>query len=111
MAMIISEDGQQITKRFFQAIDILAEAKYFRGLQTFTNRYGLNRWNIMHLKDSPANTVLKPEVIALLVRDYGVSGTWLLTGEGHIFQDGTDKPEPVIWKNKSRQPKADDFEV
>ena len=103
MAMRISKEGQDITLRFFKAIDILIEAKYFRGLQTFTSRYGLNRRNLQHVKESPSNTVLKPEVLSHLVRDYGVSGTWLLTGEGNVFQDGTDKPEPVVWKNKSRK--------
>ena len=109
--MSISKAGQEITNRFFQAIDILIEARYFRGLQTFTNRYGLNRRNLQHVKESPANTVLKPEVLAHLVCDYGISGTWLLTGEGPVFQDGTDKPEPVVWRNKSRQPKADGSDV
>lgn len=111
MPMSISKEGQDITMRFFQAIDILTEANYFRGLQTFTKRYGLNRRNLQHVKESPANTVLKPEIIAHLVCDYGISGTWLLTGEGSVFQDGTDKPEPVVWKNKSRQPKADGTDV
>ena len=105
--MSISKDGQDITMRFFKAIDILTEANYFRGLQTFTARYDLNRRILQHVKKSPANTVLKPEVMAHLVCDYGISGTWLLTGEGSVFQNGTDKPEPVVWRNKSRQPKAD----
>lgn len=106
MAMTISPEGQAITQRFFQAIDILTEAKYFRGLQTFTMRYGLNRRNLQHVRVSPANTVLKPEIMAHLVCDYGISGTWLLTGEGAVFQDGTDKPEPVKWRNKTHQPKV-----
>ena len=111
MAMSISPEGVAITERFFKAIDLLIEANYFRGLQTFTAKYGLNRRNLQHVKESPDNTVLKPEVMAHLVCDYGISGTWLLTGEGHVFQDGTDKPEPVVWRNKSRQPKADGTDV
>ncbi len=105
--MRISKEGQDITLRFFKAIDILIEANYFRGLQTFTSRYGLNRRNLQHVKESPSNTVLKPEVLSHLVRDYGVSGTWLLTGEGHIFQDGSNKPEPVVWRNKPRVNQTD----
>ena len=102
MAMNISKEGQDITKRFFQAIDILTKAKHFRGLQTFTKNYGLNRRNIQHIKESPSNTVLKPEILMLLVKHHNVSGTWLLTGEGPIFQDGTDEPVPAVWKNKPR---------
>ena len=100
--MSISKDGQDITARFFQIIDMLAEARQLRGFQTFTTRYGLNRRNLQHVKDCPENSVLKPEILALLVRDFGVSGTWLLTGQGPIFQDGTDKPEQGVWKNKPR---------
>ena len=107
MAMSISPEGVAITERFFKAIDLLIEANYFRGLQTFTAKYGLNRRNLQHTKASPQNTVLKSDVLALLVRDYNVSAEWLLTGDGSVFKDGTDKPEPVVWKNKSRQPKAD----
>ena len=111
MAMRISDEGQAITKRFFKAIDILTDANYFRGLQTFTSRYGINRRNLQHIKASPENTVLKPEIMAHLVCDYRISGTWLLTGEGAVFQDGTDKPEPVKWKNKKRQTSSDGFDV
>lgn len=111
MAMSISEEGQAITNRFFKAIDILTGANYFRGLQTFTSRYGINRRNLQHVRACPENTVLKPEIMAHLVCDYGISGTWLLTGEGTVFKDGTDKPEPVKWKNKSRQPSADGSDI
>ena len=109
--MKISCDGVAITERFFKVIDILSEAKILRGLQTFTSRHGLNRRNLQHVKDSPNNTVLKPEVLSMLVTHYNVSGDWLLTGQGHVFRDGTDKPEPVKWRNKSRQRKADGSEV
>lgn len=111
MAIRISKEGQDITARFFKAIDILTQANYFRGLQTFTMRYGINRRNLQHVRESPFNSVLKPEVMAHLVCDYGISGTWLLTGEGSVFQDGTDIPEPVVWKNKSRQSNSDVYDV
>lgn len=107
MPISISPDGVAISERFFKVIDILTEAKYFRGLQTFTVKYGLNRRNIQRIKAYPGKTVLKTEILALLVRDFNVSGEWLLTGEGPIFRDGTDKPESVVWRNKVRQPKPE----
>lgn len=110
MAMNISPDGIAITQRFFHVIDLLTKARHLRGLQTFTTRHNLNRRNIQHLKENPSNTVLKPEIIAILVRDYNVSGDWLLTGNGNIFRDGMDKPKATVWKNKSRQHKADGFD-
>ena len=100
--MSINADGLAITERFFRVIDMLSEARHLRGLQTYTSKYGFNRWNLMHVKDSPDNSVLKPEILTPLVRDFGVSGTWLLTGEGPVFQDGSDIPEPVRWRNRPR---------
>lgn len=107
MAMSINTDGLAVTERFFRVIDMLTDARHLRGLQTYTSKYGINRRNLQHVKESPDNTVLKPEVLTPLVRDFGVSGTWLLTGDGPVFRDGTDVPVPVKWKNRSRQPKAD----
>ena len=106
MAMSINTDGLAITDRFFRVIDMLTEARHLRGLQTYTSKYGFNRRNLQHVRESPDNSVLKPEILVPLVRDYGVSGSWLLTGDGHVFSDGTDIPPVVKWKNKSRQTKA-----
>ena len=106
--MIISADGVAITQRFFEVIDILSEARHLRGLNTYTKIYGLNRRNILHIKESPNNSVLKPEVLVPLVRDFGVSGTWLLTGEGSIFINGEDRPAPTKWKNKPRSTSSDE---
>lgn len=100
--MIISPDGVAITRRFFRAIEILTETGHLRGLQTFTTMHGINRRNLLHIKESPSNTVLKPETLVLLVRYHNVSPMWLLTGEGAVFQDGTDAPHPMKRKNKPR---------
>ncbi len=103
MPMKISPKGVAITERFFKAIEILTNAGHFRGLQTFTSLYGINRRNLMHIRESPTNTVLKPETLVLLVEHHNVSPMWLLIGEGPVFQDGTDVPPKKIWKNKPRQ--------
>lgn len=99
MPMCISPEGVAITERFFKAIQILIDAGRFRGLKTFTTEHGLNRRNLQHIKDKPENTVLKPEVLSILIKYHNVSAMWLITGEGAIFQDGTDTP-PIITKKK-----------
>jgi len=83
--MKISTEGIEITNRFFEAIEELVRRGSIRGLQTFTSRYNLNYWNITTIKKAPDSHVLKPECLCYLVRDYGVSAEWLLTGKGHIF--------------------------
>lgn len=83
--MNISLEGEAITKRFFEAIDMLRAAKVIRGLKTFTDSRDINRWNLITVRNNPSTSVLKPEWLAFLVIDYGVSAQWLLTGRGGVF--------------------------
>lgn len=85
--MNISPEGVAITKRFFEAINMLKAQKRIRGLQTFTRAYGINRWNLNTVKSQPEVSVLKPEWIAYLVRDFGISSDWIILGKGGMFND------------------------
>lgn len=81
-----SQDSQQITKRFFEALYALKKKRVIRGKQTFTNRYGINRWNLNHLEKNPSRDMFELVWFKYLVTDYGVSAEWLLTGEGDMFK-------------------------
>lgn len=83
--MNISKEGVNVTNRFFEAIDMLKAQKKIRGLQTFTRKYDINRWNLNTVKQNPDKSVLKPEWIVYLVRDYGISSDWILLGKGNMF--------------------------
>ena len=85
--MNISKEGINVTNRFFEAIVMLKAQKKIRGLQTFTREYGINRWNLNTVKSNPERSVLKPEWIVYLVRDYNVSAEWILLGKGGMFND------------------------
>lgn len=84
--MKISQEGIEVTKRFFEAIDMLKAQKVIRGLQTFTREHDINYWNITTVKNQPEVSVLKPEWIVYIVRDFGISADWILLGRGGMFK-------------------------
>lgn len=99
--MNTSEESQAITARFFLVIDNLINKRKIRGLKTFTDKYGLNYWNVWTVKNEPDKHFLRPEWLAILVRDYNVSATYLLTGVGLMFIDSRYTPKGSIktpWK-------------
>lgn len=80
-----SEESQATVQRFFAAVHALIERKRLRGVQTFTRRYGINRRNFLTLEKQPERDMFQLEWFSALVRDWGVSARWLLTGEGEMF--------------------------
>ena len=90
-----TKESEQITRRFFDALKKLIELKVIRGKKTFTDRYGINRWNLNALESgqSTQNSV-QLDWLTFIVRDYGVSGRWILTGEGEMFAKKPVKEEP-----------------
>ena len=66
-----------IVVRFFSAIDRLKADGCIGGLKTITDRYGINRWNIMSLREKPAEYYgrFRPSWVQFLVRDYHINHT------------------------------------
>jgi len=81
----VSSEGAAITKRFFHAIDVLIVQRKMRGLNTFAQKYNINYWNLCTLRKEPERRVLKVEYVSFLVRDFGVSPTYILLGVGSIM--------------------------
>jgi hypothetical protein len=80
-----SEDSQKVIKRFFEAIYALKLKKVIRGKQTFTNRYGINRWNFNTVEKKPNSGMVEIAWLSHLIADYNVSARWLMTGQGEMF--------------------------
>jgi len=83
-----TEESQKIVLRFFEALNILKENKRIRGKKTFTDRYGINRWNLNTLEKEPERDIFQVAWLNYLVRDYGISAEWLLTGRGKPLVKG-----------------------
>ena len=73
-------------KRFFEALYALKERKIILGKQTFTNMYGINRWNMNTLEKKPEKDIFQVAWLTYLVKDFNISPQWLLTGRGDMFQ-------------------------
>lgn len=80
-----TRDSQEIVVRFFRALQRLKDDKAIRGKKTFTERYGINRWNMLTCEKEPSRDIFQPAWLAYLVKDYGVSPLWLLLGEGDFY--------------------------
>lgn len=84
-------ESQQVIKRFFEALQALKERKIIRGKQTFTNMYGINRWNLNTLEKNPEKDIFQVAWLTYLVKDFDISSQWLLTGRGDMFKRKTAK--------------------
>lgn len=98
-----NEESQIIIARFFEALEVLKERHVIRGKQTFTTRYGINRWNLNTLQKNKASDIFQVSWLMYLVRDYGVSSTWLLTGRGKPLPPLEDVPKVVRKRGRPRK--------
>ena len=90
--MIITQDGLNITARFFLAIELLRNDKRLRGLQTFTRSHNLNYRNVFYIRKYPNKHSLRPEYILWLCEDYNLSLDWFFFGTGSFYkQEKHDK--------------------
>jgi hypothetical protein len=80
-----STDSVRVVSRFFVALQLLKDSGAIRGKKTFTDRYGINRWNLNTCEKEPSRDIFQVSWLTYLVRDYDVSPRWLLTGEGDFW--------------------------
>ena len=91
-AKTISPHTKEVQRRFFEALDRLKEQDKIAGLQTFCTNYNLHKAKYSNIRSA----IRKPEhdgrykfididALFYLVKDFGVSANWLLTGRGEMF--------------------------
>ena len=82
---MVSETGQQITARFFEAAAVLVSQKKLRGVQTLAKEMGIDGSRLRLLRAKPETYVLKPEWIHYVATTYWLSADWRITGRGEMF--------------------------
>lgn len=78
-------ESAEIIKRFYQAFDILLSTKEIRYTRNFTDKYNIVRPHFLYSKKNPDSKVFQLSWLSILIRDYGVSSQWLMTGNGEMF--------------------------
>ncbi len=79
--------GQQIVTRFYIAVNELINRKEIRGIQTFTNLYGINRRAFKTIEANPQRKMFDTGWLNYLVKDFNVNAEWLLLGIGPMFKE------------------------
>lgn len=74
-----------IISRFYQAFDTLLGSKDIKYTKNFTDKYDIVRPHFLYAKKNHDSKVFQLSWIAILIRDYGVSSQWIMTGNGEMF--------------------------
>lgn len=69
----------------YKALDAVIQKGEIRGVATFTNQHDINRRNFCTVRKRPESDMFQVAWLTYLVRDFGVSAHWLITGFGDMF--------------------------
>lgn len=78
---------KQIMERFFAALDAIIESKKIRGVNTYCRLYDIDRRNLIAQRKDLERGWFQVSWLYPMVREYGISARWLLTGFGKMFDD------------------------
>lgn len=77
--------SKQIMERFYSALDAIIESKKIRGVNTYCRLYEIDRRNFISQRKDLDRGWFQVSWLQPMVREYGVSARWLLTGFGRMF--------------------------
>lgn len=103
-----SEASKEVVNRFFETLDHMVEAGKLSSLFAFCRDHKINRWNFNTLKKEHERDIMQLEWLTILVKKYGVSADYLLTGEGKRYSKEIFI-QPNGYKLKSLSQKMDAY--
>lgn len=77
--------SKQIMERFYSALDAIIESKKIRGVNTYCRLYEIDRRNFIAQRKDLDRGWFQVSWLQPMVKEYGVSARWLLTGFGRMF--------------------------
>ena len=77
--------SKQIIARFYEALDAIIAQKKIRGVNTYCRLYEIDRRNLIAQRKDLERGWFQVSWLVPMVREYGVSSSWLLTGFGSMF--------------------------
>lgn len=79
--------SKQIMQRFYDALDAIIAMKKIRGVNTYCRLNEIDRRNFLAQKKDLDRGWFQVSWLQPMVRGYGVSARWLLTGFGKMFEE------------------------
>ncbi len=76
-----------IIDRFYKALDAIIAMGKIRGVATFCRLYDIDRRNFYAQRKDLSRGWFEASWLYHMVKDYGVSADWLLTGRGKMFKN------------------------
>lgn len=96
-----TDEALKVMERFYSTLDRLVAFQAVNSIYDFCKRYDIPRNNFYGQRSDRTKSKFKPDWLSYLVRDFGISGTWLLTGEGEMIRTGETWSQLVDRLNSS----------
>jgi hypothetical protein len=78
--------SQLIMERFYSALDAIIAMQRIKGVATYCRLYDIDRRNFIAQRKDLNRGWFQLSWLQPMVKEYGISAEWLLTGHGRMFK-------------------------